>query len=66
VEAAQLLSQRRKMIEESLESLSGGEEHHGSFQLVLDNQICHLKAEMEWLDQVLDGMKKTEEKAQKI
>ena len=60
VEAAQLLGQRRKMIEEFLEGLSGSDKHHGSFQLVLDNQIYHLKSELEWLDHVMDGMKKPE------
>lgn len=61
-EAAQLLGQRRNMIEESLDALSSGDVHHGSFQLVIDNQFCHLKAELEWLDKVLDSLNKVDEK----
>jgi DNA-binding PadR family transcriptional regulator len=61
-EAAQLLGQRRKMIEESLAGLSSGDMHHGSYQLVIDNQIYHLKAELEWLDEMLDRMYKTADK----
>lgn len=60
-EAVQLLSQRRKVIEETLEKSSASDMHHGSFQLVHDNQIYHLKAELEWLNQVLDSMKIEEE-----
>ena len=62
LEAAQLLGQRRNMIEKSLEALSIGDMHHGSFQLVIDNQIFHLKAELEWLDNLLDSMRITAQK----
>jgi DNA-binding PadR family transcriptional regulator len=61
-EAVQLLSQRRKVIEETLDKLSASDMHHGSFQLVVDHQICHLKAELEWFNQVLDSMKIDEER----
>lgn len=61
-EATQLLGLRRKLIDESLKVLSIGDMHHGSFQLVIDNQICHLKAELEWLDKVSDRMNKVEER----
>ena len=60
-EAAQLLGQRRKMIIESLDALNSGDMHHGSFQLVIDNQVFHLKAELEWLDKVLNSMNKVDE-----
>ena len=60
-EVGHLLSQRRKVIEKALGKLSASEMHHDSFQLVLDNQIFHLKAELEWLNQVLDSMKIEEE-----
>ena len=60
-EAAELLGQRRKMIEESLDALSSGDMHHGSFQLVIDNQVYHLKAELEWLNNVLERMNETAE-----
>jgi DNA-binding PadR family transcriptional regulator len=63
-EVGQLLSQRRKAIEKALRKLSASEMHYGSFQLVVDNQIYHLKAELEWLDKVLDSLNKTEEKIQ--
>jgi len=49
------------MIEESLDGLSSGDMHHGSFQLVIDNQVIHLKAELEWLDNVLDRMNEAAE-----
>jgi len=62
VEAAQLLGQRRRMIEKSLGALSTSEMHQGSFQLVIDNQIFHLKAELDWLDTVLDSMRVAERK----
>jgi DNA-binding PadR family transcriptional regulator len=63
-EAAQLLRRRRQMVAESLRQLTAGDMHHGSFQLVLDNQICHLNAELEWLKTILDGFnKKAIEKA---
>ena len=60
-EAAELLGQRRNMIEESLAGLISGDMHHGSFQLVIDNQVIHLKAELEWLDNVLDMMNEAAE-----
>ena len=60
-EAAELLGQRRNMIEESLAGLISGDMHHGSFQLVIDNQVIHLKAELEWLDNVLDRMNEAAE-----
>jgi len=63
-EAVQLLSQRRQVIEETLEKFSASDMHHGSFQLVLDNQVFHLKAELEWLDKVLEGLNKAEEEIQ--
>jgi len=62
VEAAELLGQRRNMIEESLDATSTVDLHHGSYQMVIDNQIYHLKAELEWLDNVLDRMHKAAEK----
>lgn len=61
-EAVQLLSQRREGIEETLGKLRANDMHHGSFQLVVDHQISHLKAELEWLNKVLVSMKIDEEK----
>jgi len=55
-EAVQLLGKRREVLDEFLEALIGSEKHHGSFQLVIDHQIYHLNAELEWLDKVLDGV----------
>jgi DNA-binding PadR family transcriptional regulator len=55
-DAAQLLGQRREMMQEALAALGEIEEHQGSFQLVIDNQYFHLEAEIEWLDEVLKGL----------
>jgi DNA-binding PadR family transcriptional regulator len=52
-EAVALLRQRRTAIEILLDHVSEIEPHPGSVQLVIEHQIHHLTAELEWLDQVI-------------
>ncbi|KAA3642377.1 MAG: PadR family transcriptional regulator [Chloroflexi bacterium] len=52
-EALPLLQTRRKLIEDSLDALTVDEEHQGGFGFVILHQIQHLKAELLWLDDVI-------------
>jgi len=52
-EALPLLGTRRAAIESRLQAVQASDQHHGSFQLVIDHQAHHLAAELAWLDQVI-------------
>lgn len=52
-EALPLLQNRRKLIEEILETLTVNEDHHGGFEYVILHQIQHVKSELEWLDEII-------------
>jgi len=56
-EAIGLLSQRRLAMLSTLEELRSVPGHHGSQQLVVEHQARHLKAELEWLDEVIDQLR---------
>ena len=53
-EALSLLQKRRNRIEEILKILTVDEEHAGGFGYVIMHQIQHLKAELVWLDEVVE------------
>lgn len=57
-EALPLLQERRHRVEEFLKSLSTDEDHHGGFGYVILHQIQHLKAELVWLDEVIQHQSK--------
>jgi DNA-binding PadR family transcriptional regulator len=52
-EAAVLLRQRREQIEKLAQVLRTDEQHQGGFQLMLSFHLGQLKAELEWLDEVI-------------
>ena len=53
-EALHLLQTRRNLIEETLNTLIVDEDHHGGFGYVILHQVQHLKAELVWLDEVIE------------
>lgn len=53
-EAVSLLQKRRIEIEKLLQPIHAfGEQHTGGLQLMLEHQVHHLTAELEWLDEVI-------------
>jgi DNA-binding PadR family transcriptional regulator len=52
-EALSLLGDRRAAIESLLQAVQATDQHHGSFQLLIDHQVHHLVAELAWLDHVI-------------
>jgi DNA-binding PadR family transcriptional regulator len=52
-EAAALLQLRREKVESFAEILRADEHHQGRFQLMLSYHLGQLKAELEWLDEVI-------------
>jgi DNA-binding PadR family transcriptional regulator len=56
-ESVPLLRQRRETIAEMLQRMAGDEAHHGSFHLVIEHQVQHLSAELQWLDGVIARLK---------
>jgi DNA-binding PadR family transcriptional regulator len=57
-EALSLLQKRRAAIEDLLEPIhTFGEHHGGGLQLMLEHQVRHLTAELEWLDEVIARQK---------
>ena len=60
-EAIALLGERRSVMVAALKKLRSAPSHHGSLQLVIRHQERHLEAELEWLDEVIDQLYKTNE-----
>lgn len=54
-EALPLLQTRRNLIEENLNTMTIDEDHTGGFGYVILHQIQHLKAELAWLDEVIEN-----------
>lgn len=59
-EAVDLLEERRERIRSALEKARGTPVHQGSLQLVVEHQVVHLNSELEWLDQVIEKIKREE------
>jgi len=55
-EALGLLKERRGRIAGALAGLNAVPTHAGSLQLVIDHRRCHLQAELEWLDSLLERL----------
>lgn len=51
-----LLRQRRASVEHLLHATRSQDEHGGSMQLVIENQIRHISVELEWLDEVIERL----------
>jgi DNA-binding PadR family transcriptional regulator len=56
-EAVSLLWQRRAAIEDLRQALQTDDRHHGSFELAIEHRRRHLAAELEWVDDVIDGLR---------
>ncbi|MBZ0278832.1 MAG: PadR family transcriptional regulator [Anaerolineae bacterium] len=52
-EARALLLRRRELLEQELITARETPTHRGSLQLVVEHQVRHLTAELDWLDDVL-------------
>lgn len=55
-ESAGLLRQRRAEVESLLQKIQADEAHQGGFQLMLSYHLQQLKAELEWLDELIDHL----------
>lgn len=53
-EALELLKQRRSILAEQYTVLEAAPLHPGSFQWILEHRTMHLKAELKWIDTILD------------
>jgi hypothetical protein len=64
-EQRELLSQRRAGLTAELETLqhTAAEAHRGSFALIIAHQIHHLRAELNWLDEIAVYIAKGEAQA---
>jgi DNA-binding PadR family transcriptional regulator len=65
-EAAALLSKRRADVESFAQVIRADENHQGGFQLMLSFHLCHLEAELAWLDEVIGQLKATSGQAQSL
>jgi len=52
-EAVELLKQRKVAVEDLLRRVDSHPQHSGSFKLLLTYQTRHLRAELDWIDQVI-------------
>jgi DNA-binding PadR family transcriptional regulator len=52
-ELSSLLSQRRDDLELKLAAVDAVPEHPANFQLMIEHQARHLRAELQWLDEVI-------------
>ena len=52
-EAADLLRERRAAVESFAQVIRDDENHQGAFQLMLSYHLCHLEAELAWLDGII-------------
>lgn len=52
-EARSLLERRRQAVAEALNAVQDVPVHRGSQQLVIEHQLRYLRAELDWLDEVL-------------
>ena len=56
-EALALLEQRRAIMAGALEAARAVPAHGGSLQWVVDHQVRHLTAELEWMDEILGQLR---------
>lgn len=57
-EAIPLLTERLDSINRISESMSAHQSHHGSFSIVLEHHSLHLATEAEWLEKLINQLKK--------
>lgn len=57
-EAIGLLAARRDKLSDQLQQVKSAPAHKGSLQRVIQHQIRHLGAEITWLDEILEEMRK--------
>jgi DNA-binding PadR family transcriptional regulator len=57
-EVLPLLTERRTALLARLEETRQVPQHAGSLQLLVDHQVVHLEAELDWLDKVIAKFKK--------
>jgi DNA-binding PadR family transcriptional regulator len=60
-QAHALLSERRAKIQQRLEEISQVSGHTGTLQLVIEHQVHQLRAELGWLESVLDKLAPVED-----
>ena len=59
-EALSLLEKRRGTINELLASMKSDDNHHGSFQYIIEHQIRHLETDLEWLTEIITRMESSD------
>lgn len=55
-EAVELMKQRKVAVEDLLRRVVSHPKHSGSFELLLTYQTRHLRAELDWIDQVISHL----------
>ena len=56
-EAISLLEQQKRQVQARQEEIRAVPKHAGSLQLIFAHQLHHLQAELDWLDEVIEGLK---------
>lgn len=57
-----LLTERRAAMMRELAAVQVVPPHTGALQLIVDHQVAHLEAEVQWLDRVIDHFKRKAER----
>lgn len=57
-EVLALLAERRSSLAAKLAEMRAAPPHGGSLQLIIDHQVAHLAAELDWLDAVISKFKR--------
>jgi DNA-binding PadR family transcriptional regulator len=60
-EATTLLTRRRKEVSSLLSHLESDDRHGEGFQIMMSFHRCHLSAEVEWLDEIIEQLKTSDE-----
>jgi DNA-binding PadR family transcriptional regulator len=55
-EAVALLTVRRAILADAVEKAAAAPAHAGSLQWVVEHQVRHLQAELDWLDEVIERL----------
>jgi DNA-binding PadR family transcriptional regulator len=64
-EALRLLEQRRAALTAALDTARAVPPHPGSMQFIIDHQVRHLEAELEWLDELRARLPHSRKKTQR-
>lgn len=58
-EALSLLRQRRDEVDSFRQKIDADEEHQGGYQRMISYHLSHLKADLDWLDEIITSVEQT-------